>query len=80
MVLEQQGGVVQRSLKLLLGGHNEQTRVTVQMSYFEIYNENIYDLLGAEGQLKPLQIQQNQSKRFVIQRLTRWVICDEQRF
>jgi hypothetical protein len=44
----------------------------IQISYFEIYNENVYDLLRPQEQLREsLLVQEDASKSFKVKGLTR---------
>ena len=50
---------------------NGRNRVTIDMSYLEIYNEEARDLLVAEGDEKPLQIRESKATGGVmVQNLT----------
>ena len=45
------------------------------MSYFEIYNEKVFDLMDPQG-VDPLEVRESRSKQFFIQGLTERLIPD----
>ena len=47
----------------------------LSMSYFEIYNEKVFDLMDPQG-VDPLEVRESRSKQFFIQGLTERLIPD----